>query len=104
MNTFRLQAKYLFLTFPKVQKEHSLKDLIQRIRNREKHIVYILVCLERHQDKRIHYHIFLHYSKRKNITNARYFDYIFHSHGDYQKVRDIKHAIDYIKKEGHYLE
>lgn len=104
MNTFRLQSKYLFLTFPKVQKEYTLQDIIQKIRRKEKHIIYILVCIEKHQDESIHYHIFMHYSQRKNVTNACYFDYIFNAHGDYQKARNIKYSIDYIKKHGKYIE
>lgn len=104
MKKFRLQSKYLFLTFPKVQKEYTLQEIIQKIKTREKHIVYILACIEKHQDGSIHYHIFIHYSQRKNVTNARYFDYIFDTHGDYQKARNIKYSINYIKKHGKYIE
>lgn len=104
MKNFRLQTKNFFLTFPTVKLTQDTLKIINLIKNKEKHIKYILVALETHQNNDTHYHIFLHYSKRKNIINPRYFDYIFNQHGDYQKAKSVFDVIQYIKKDGNFQE
>jgi len=101
---FRLQSKNLFLTFPKLELEFDLTSVIEKIKNKEKNIKYILICKELHKDKTLHSHLFLHYTIRKNVQNPNYFNYIFSKHGDYQTVKSIKNSIDYIKKEGDFIE
>lgn len=101
---FRLQTKNLFLTFPKLKEDFNLNEIVKKLKIKEKHIKYILVCKELHEDKSKHAHIFLHYNIRKNIVNPKYFDYLFDQHGDYQKAKFIKKSIDYIKKDGNFLE
>lgn len=101
---FRIQSKNLFLTFPKVESNSTLTDIINLIKTKEKNIKYILVSQESHKDGSTHYHIYLNYSIKKNIQSAKYYNYIFNKHGDYQKVKHIKSTINYIKKDGDFQE
>lgn len=101
---FRIQSKQFFLTFPKVFTSFDLQQIINKIKSKEKHLNYIIICNEHHKDNSVHYHLFLSYDKRKNVQSPNYFDYIFNQHGHYEKAKSIKDSIDYIKKDGSFLE
>lgn len=101
---FRIQSKQFFLTFPKVLTNLTLDQIINIINLKERYLNYVIISKERHKDGSIHYHLLLSYDKRKNVQSNTYFDYIFNQHGHYQKAKSIKNCIEYIKKEGDFLE
>lgn len=64
---FRLNAKKLFLTYPKcsITKEEALEQLKAKL----KHISKILVAHELHKDGTDHLHVYINLDKKCNIIN-----------------------------------
>lgn len=101
--TFRLQGKHLFLTYPQCLLD---KDFLY---------TYLLnlpiagqkpdkICLARemHQDGNPHYHVFLSFLERRNITDPTFFD-VNGYHPNVQSVRSVKNVLNYILKDNDYL-
>lgn len=87
---FRLQARRIFLTFPRVEKEEGQEELIEKVVKKEKGkgLKYMIGTKEKHKDGGVHYHIVLKYEKKQNIRDEKCYDYIAGKHGDYRTVRD----------------
>jgi len=99
---FRMDAKNFFLTYPQcsMTKEECLRRLISMMAH---NITGVIVCQENHKDEGTHLHALLLLSKRLHVTSARYFD-LGTVHGNYRVARDVKSSINYIKKDGNYVE
>lgn len=100
---FRIQARHLFLTYPQCSVDKDflytyLSDLPVGGDKPEK----ICVAQELHQDGNIHYHVFLSYAKRRDITNEKIYD-VLNFHPNIQKVRSVKYVLEYIVKDNNYL-
>lgn len=102
--TFRIQSKKFFLTFPKSTDTNSLGIILDRIIHKEKHLNYVIIGKETHQDGTIHFHVFLQYLRKKDVSNSSYFNYITNEQGHYERASSIQDSIHYIKKDGNYLE
>nr|WP_013747472.1 replication-associated protein [Chinaberry witches'-broom phytoplasma]AEC45506.1 replication associated protein [Chinaberry witches'-broom phytoplasma] len=105
-NKFRLQTKDIFLTYSKCplgkDKIHNyIKELMI---SKKQEISYIISNTENHQDhKEIHTHVLFQLTKQLSIRNQRFFD-IEGFHPKIENARDIEKSIDYIKKDGDFIE
>ena len=98
---FRINAKSVFLTYPKclLSKEQLMNAL-----NELKHkYSYTICCIEQHKDGTPHLHCVLKFIKKVDIRSECYFD-INGYHPNIQTTKNINASINYIKKDGNYLE
>lgn len=97
MARFRLDSKYLFLTYPKcpLAKEDMLKHLEFKLRRFSP--TYIGVSQELHQDGTEHLHCLVQLSKRCCIRRCEFFD-LLNYHPNVQAARDCIKIYDYISK------
>lgn len=102
---FRLNAKNLFLTWPK-----NDCDPAQVCQNLIKHfgldnMSYVCVSQEEHEDGSPHLHALVCLKKKCDITSAVNLDKIGGGkHGNYQAAKNIKDVHDYVKKGGNFVE
>lgn len=100
---FRIQAKNLFLTYPRcLETKSALIDFLkEKLYNRN--VLYICVSEELHEDGVPHLHAFVSLDKKLDTQNERYFDA-----GDYhpniQKSLHPKENLEYVQKDGDYEE
>jgi len=104
--TFRLQAKHLFLTYPRctVTKEEAIRQL-QAVPMVD--IKDYVVGRELHEDGTPHLHVYLSLARKCNIVTAANLDLkegdtVFH--GNYQAARKPADTIKYCKKDGDSIE
>ncbi|MBS2126562.1 hypothetical protein J8J04_02590 ['Fragaria x ananassa' phyllody phytoplasma] len=103
---FRLKTKDIFLTYSKcLLGKDKIHNHIKELMNlKKKEISYIISNTENHQDhKEIHTHVLFQLTKNLEIENQRYFD-IDGFHPKIETARDIEKSIDYIKKDGDFIE
>ncbi|ALK27183.1 replication associated protein [Melochia yellow mosaic virus] len=106
---FRLQAKNIFLTYPKcsITKEEALSQLqaIQLPSNKK----YIKICRERHDNGEPHLHVLLQLEGKIQITNNRLFD-LSHPqrstqfHPNIQGAKSSSDVKSYVDKDGDTIE
>jgi len=96
---FRVAAKNFSLTFP--QCSVSIEEM-------KKHMntflpKYLVIARELHEDGNPHIHVAIGFHSKKNIKDAKHFDYSgFHC--NLQATKDLKNWIPYIKKHGDFIE
>lgn len=102
---FRLQARNLFLTYPKcpIPKEQAL------IYFQQKGLTYtkIIVAEETHADESKHLHMFVQLTKKCDIRNDTVLDMQHNGvvyHGNYQSAKNIQAVEHYVKKENSFIE
>ncbi|MBS2126637.1 hypothetical protein J8J04_03020, partial ['Fragaria x ananassa' phyllody phytoplasma] len=103
---FRLQSKDIFLTYSKcpLGKDKIHNHIKELIASKKQEISYIISNTENHQDhKEIHTHVLFQLTKTIEIKSQRYFD-IDGFHPKIETARDIEKSIDYIKKDGDFIE
>nr|WP_012477133.1 replication-associated protein [Candidatus Phytoplasma australiense]ABD04148.1 replication associated protein [Candidatus Phytoplasma australiense] len=103
---FRLQTKDIFLTYSKcpLGKEKIHNHIKQLMESKNQKIAYIISNTENHQDhKEIHTHVLFQLNKRCNLTSQRFFD-LDGYHPKIENTRDVEKAIEYIKKDGDFVE
>ena len=104
---FRLQAKSVFLTFPKcpITKERALRKLKSK-----KAPSYICVAHEKHQDDTHHLHALVQYEEKFRTQKSDFYDMEdsedegAHYHGNYQAARNAADVQKYVTKENDYVE
>lgn len=102
-SSFFLNAKNIFLTYPRctVTKEQALDSL------RQKQFpippIYIRVAAEQHQDGTPHLHCLLQFKGKFRTRNQRFFD-ISLFHPNVQGARNAAAVRDYISKYGDFTE
>jgi len=100
---FRVDAKNFAITFPATAtlpfNKHELLDYLSALPG----VVYTLVCKELHESGVPHYHALVTFSRRKNIRDPRFFDYMG-AHANVQGVRNLRQWIEYVKKDGDFCE
>ncbi|AEF12629.1 replication initiator protein [Chenopodium leaf curl virus [VEM]] len=109
-NSFRLQARNIFLTYPKcdIPKDEALL-LLQSLPWSIVKPIYIRVAREEHADGFPHLHCLIQLSGKSNIKDARFFD-LTHPrrsagfHPNVQAAKDTNAVKNYITKEGDYCE
>jgi len=98
---FRLQAKKLFLTYPKcdLTTHEVLKSLMDKS---SIHVNKYFIVQELHEDESNHIHAFLELHKKCNIKNAKALDIIHNEityHGNYQTCRYKDKTLAYLSKQ-----
>ena len=69
---YRLQAKQVFLTYPKCEAtKEELADHLGSLRETTR----LVVAEEKHADGTPHLHAYVNYVKKLDTTNPRFFDY-----------------------------
>nr|AFP53914.1 replication associated protein [French bean severe leaf curl virus] len=108
-NSFRLQGKSIFLTYPKcpLTPLFVIDYLYQLLKNFNP--IYARVCTENHQDGEPHLHCLVQLDKRFNTTSQRYFDISDPNrtgvyHPNCQVPRRDADVADYIAKGGQFEE
>lgn len=102
MAPFRLQGKHLFLTYPQCSLEleyiydHLLTLPIGNLLPDK-----LCVAQETHEDGNLHYHCYLYYPSKRNITDPSIYDIDGH-HPNMQSCRSPKSVLKYVTKDGIY--
>lgn len=109
-NNFRLQARYVFLTYPQcdIDKQDALDHfttLLPRLPE------FVLVGHERHVDGGNHLHVFLDFGSRLTTRRADYFDIGWIDdngndrvyHPNIQAAKQPRSALLYCKKDGDWV-
>lgn len=100
-NNFRLNARNLFLTYPRCTLE--LSEAINQLKLRLSNLIIedYLISRESHEDGTPHLHAYLKLKKPLNTYNPQYLDLstgqeLFH--GKYESAKKPNHVIEYILK------
>lgn len=101
---FRLNAKNLFLTWPRnnISSEVILNKLIDLFGIES--VSYICVAEEEHQDGTPHLHAVVCLKTACNIRDVAKLDEVGGKHGNYQCCRKVKDVYAYVKKGGNFVE
>ncbi|QGA69835.1 replication associated protein [Ocimum golden mosaic virus] len=106
---FKIQAKNIFLTYPKCQLPKEL--LLQFIKGLSlaSNPKFIKICKELHQDGQPHLHALIQFEGKITITNNRLFDYIHPSsstcfHPNIQGAKSSSDVKSYLDKDGDTIE
>lgn len=97
---FRIRAKRLFLTYSQCKLEPYV--VFEKLRNKfpKNTIVNYAVVIEDHVDEKgVHLHCYLEFSKKVDIRKADFLD-VDEFHGNYQGVKNKKAALEYVLKIG----
>ena len=96
---FRLQSKYVFLTYPKCSSQRD--DLFQFLWEKlTPFLIFFLgVATELHQDGTTHYHALIQLDKKPWIRDPSFFDFEG-NHPNIQPARNSKQVLEYISKDG----
>nr|AGT45452.1 RepA [Chickpea chlorosis virus-E] len=101
-NNFRLQTKYVFLTYPHCSSTAtSLRDFLWDKLSRFA-IFFIAVATELHQDGTPHLHCLLQLDKRGDIRDPSFFDFEG-NHPNIQPAKNSEQVFDYISKDGNVI-
>lgn len=95
---FRLQAKNLFLTYPKCSedKEKLLNFLIDHT---SLSCRFVMIAQEHHEDGQLHLHAYVQLNDKCNIKSAKSLDFAG-CHGDYKAAKGNYFEVkDYLEKE-----
>lgn len=103
VNTFRLQAKNLFLTYPRCTMEKELvRDNLKGYF--KENIKWFVIAREDHEDGTPHIHIVVSLKEKAHIRKQEDLDKITGSHGNYQAARNVMKCAKYAVKDQDYLE
>ncbi|QED42782.1 C2 [Soybean geminivirus B] len=97
--SFRLQSKYVFLTYPKCssQRDELFEFLWEKLTPFI--IYYLAIATEFHQDGTTHYHALIQLDKKPCIRDSSFFDFEG-NHPNIQPARNSKQVLEYISKDG----
>ena len=99
---YRLQAKNLFLTYPKcpLQPSVALKLIDDLLKP---NVDYAMCVQEEHQDGSLHLHFVVALKKKLRTSNPRFADLTVPEgtyHGSYESCRGIRASVEYLFKTG----
>lgn len=106
--SFRLNVKYLYLTYPQcpLEKDDVLDQLQSMLTERGKTLDHYLIGREKHQDGNFHLHVILWLSSPINVRCASFADLKDGSvtyHGNYQGLKRERECVTYVTKDGDFL-
>lgn len=98
---FRLQAKFLFLTWPQCSTpKETVMERIKLLPNYE----YCVVCREDHKDgSGEHLHAFVALTKMVRTWGTKWLDDLAGKFGNYSPARNNKKSVQYVIKDGDYI-
>lgn len=101
---FRLNAKNLFLTWPKNNVDSG--TILNRIMEKfgVDNVSYVCVSEEEHADGSPHLHAVVCLKKPCDIRNVATLDEVGGKHGNYQSARNVKDVYEYVRKGGNFKE
>lgn len=97
---FKFDSTSFFLTYP--QSDFTNESLIQFL-NSVADLEWARACREQHSDGEPHSHVVGKFKKRFQSRNERVFDYQGR-HPNIQPIRSIARALEYVSKDGEYLD
>lgn len=100
MPTFKFDSASCFLTYP--QSDLSIQEVYEFL-NSIKPILWARICREQHEDGGYHIHAVAKWTKRHQSKEPRFLD-IRGFHPNIQSIRSVKHAIDYVSKDGEFTD
>jgi len=98
---FRINCKNLFLTYP--QCTLTKEELMVNLKLIKHEWSYAIICDEKHADGTPHLHAFLRFKKKVDIRKETYFDFSGF-HPNIQAAKNSNASINYIKKDGSFIE
>lgn len=104
-NSFRLNAKNLFLTWPKNDADAGVvtNNLLEHFG--ADNVSYLCVSTEDHEDGTPHLHALVCLKNKVDIKNAATLDEIGGGkHGNYQSAKNVRNVLEYVKKGGNFVE
>nr|AGT45476.1 RepA [Tobacco yellow dwarf virus-A] len=100
--SFRLQTKYVFLTYPRCSSSaENLRDFLWDKLSRFA-IFFIAIATELHQDGTPHLHCLIQLDKRSNIRDPSFFD-LEGNHPNIQPAKNSEQVLEYISKDGNVI-
>lgn len=102
---FRLNAKNLFLTWPKnaTDPQTCMESLITQFG--ADNVSYVCVSQEEHKDGDPHLHALVCLKQKCDIKNAGELNFAAgHKQGNYQSTRKVKDVYNYVRKGGKFVE
>lgn len=98
---FRINARNLFLTYPKCDLEPE--EALSLLRPELDFEDYV-IAQEMHEDGTPHLHVWLQAREKKkfNIRDPNKLD-LLHHHGNYQAARNVSAVLKYVTKEGRWI-
>lgn len=97
---FRFQAKNVFLTYPRLDLAPAI--LLAHIKKLVA-CTYVIVSRELHEDGHPHLHAYASFQAKLRTSDCAFFDLDGH-HPNIQSARNVADVINYIKKDGDFLE
>nr|AFD63082.1 replication associated protein [Tobacco yellow dwarf virus-A] len=100
--SFRLQTKYVFLTYPRCSSSaENLRDFLwDKLSSFA--IFFIAIATELHQDGTPHLHCLIQLDKRSNIRDPSFFD-LEGNHPNIQPAKNSEQVLEYISKDGNVI-
>ena len=96
----RFQGKTFLLTYAQADRIASKEALHEWL------LTYfpqkLITCREQHEDGGVHYHAVLQFATRQDFRDERRFDWQGH-HPNIVSVRAPKRAVEYVAKDGDYI-
>lgn len=97
---FRFNAKTAFLTYP--QCDAPKEELLEHLKTLPVPPVYVIVSRELHEDGQPHLHAVVCWNTKVNRDGSMFTFGAFN--GNIQPARSVIKCIDYVKKDGDYIE
>jgi len=101
---FRLQAKHLFLTWPR--NTQNKEDTLAGVKAAFPDLEWAIVAEEKHQDGGEHLHAVIAMKKKVRLNGKpglKLLDKITGKHGNYQAARNLKNTVLYVTKDGMHV-
>lgn len=101
---FRLNAKNLFLTWPRNNVDSG--TILNRIMEMfgPDNVSYVCVAEEEHEDGTPHLHAVVCLKKPCDVRNVATLDAVGGKHGNYQSARNVKDVYTYVRKGSKFVE
>ena len=100
--SFRLQAKNLFLTYPKCNVEPSI--CLENIKKKfGEDLLWAVVGQETHADGDLHLHCAIALNRKLRTRDPRFCDELTGKHGDYLAMKSQVGSVTYVTKDGNYV-
>lgn len=97
---FKFDAHRAFLTYPNTSFEH---DQLHEFLNNLAGVLWARICSETHASGEPHVHAVVQFKGRFQSRNERIFDFQ-ERHPNIQPVRDVRRALEYVTKDGHFTD